>query len=296
MKIPANSITVCVSILLLTLQAVAQEDNNSDYGSGYVNFNLGESPAPIPSRQEVSLYGCNTEITTKRPNWNGEENLQWGVNNQVLTGVPYGYREKSGKRYYISKYYMASPPVFQTLKKNDTLPVNIGLVIPDNFSFFGEKPVQIVHLNYNILEPVYLSYVNVDYKYNDGINPSCDSLTVDLVPINIQCKDFRWINKYSTPAIRDALGASGIGRLRNEEKQNRVFLPSYVRDAEYLDCEITILDDILLEHEVFFATDQGLVKTLNLTDFYKYRFLQGEDIKLSCRVRLEPPAGCRKED
>ena len=90
-----------------------------------------------------------------------------------------------------------------------------------------------------------------------------------------------------------AKGASGIGRLRNEAGQNQVFLPSYDAEGEEcLDCTITILDDILLNHEVFFVTDDGWYKTISLTDFYK-KYGQGKSIGLACKPRFELPEGCK---
>ena len=125
---------------------------------------------------------------------------------------------------------------------------------------------------------------------------SCGDLGVDLIPLNIRCKDFLWRNKPSTGSIREAKGASGIGRLKNEKGQNQVFLPSYGPNGEdCLDCTITILDDILLNHEVFFATEDGFSKTISLTDFYKKN---GHEmpIPLACRPRFELPAGCKPND
>lgn len=279
-------------------QEIIVEEIETDNRSGYVNFNVGKNPQGFDDRQEVSLYGCNTEATTRIPIFNGQKNLEWDAKNQVLPGVPYGYREEGGKRYFVSKYYMPSPPVFKKNGKNDSTTVNIGLVIPDRFTFFGEKPVQIVNLDYEILEPVYLNFVDVSYDYKiDNATQSCAEMKVDLIPLNIQCKDFRWINKYSTPAIIDAKGASGIAQLRNDTLRNRVFLPSYKVEDEFLDCQITILDDIMLHHEVFFVNESGdLVKTINLTDFYKRNFGLKTKLNIACGVRYDLPAGCREND
>ncbi|WP_286756225.1 hypothetical protein [Roseivirga sp. UBA838] len=293
------SLLIALSLLLSSKCQNTGEDER-EHRFGYVNFNLGESPVSSPGRQELSLYGCNTEITTRGTIWNGQENLEWNTKNQVLENVPFGYREEDGRKYFISKYYMASPPVMELMTANageKAARANIGLVIPDQFTFFGEKPVQIVHLDYTILEPVYLNYVEVDYYFRPGKNEmSCGDLGVDLIPLNIRCKDFLWRNKPSTGSIQEAKGASGIGRLKNEKGQNQVFLPSYGPNGEdCLDCTITILDDILLNHEVFFATEDGFSKTISLTDFYKKN---GHEmpIPLACRPRFELPAGCKPND
>lgn len=288
---------ICVSLLFLSSQCAQPNEALVESDFGYVNFNLGEEPWPNAGRQELSLYGCNTEVTTKNVSWNDAVNLEWGTRNQVLGDIPYGYQRKDGREYFVSKYYMASPPVMELMKGSEgskNQKAIIGLVIPDQFTFFGEKPVQIVNLDYNILEPVYLNYVDVDYFYRvDESTMTCGDLGVDLIPLNIQCKDFAWRNKPSTEKIFDARGASGIGRLRNEEGQRQVFLPSYDTEGEdCLDCTITILDDILLKHEVFFATEDGFSKTISLRDFYK-KYGNEKSIGLVCRPRFELPEGCK---
>ena len=285
-----NNLLMAVPALLLgTGWAVAQEQPY-----GYVNFNLKPAPVYWAPQHELSLYGCQTEVTTREWYRDGQNNLVWGEDDQVLPEVPYGYQEDEfGNTYYVSKYYMASPPVFAYDGKDPNAPAVIGLVIPDRFTFFGQKPVQIVNLDYSILEPVYLSYVSANYGYDDGVHPSCDSLGLDLVPLNMACTDFPWLLKSATPTILDAKGASGIARLRNEPDQNRVFLAHTAPDSGYLDCDITILDDILLYHEVFFVTEEGLSKSLSLTDFYLNEAANGQQIQLACRTRSEPPAGCQ---
>lgn len=287
-----KQITLSTFILLLSLNTQAQGILPIETNGGYLNFNLLEVPDSSLDRQEVSLYGCNTSISTRQLVWDNKKNLVRGVKDQVFPQIPYGYREEAGKSYYISKYYIASPPVMP--KQKGYLPVDIGLVTPDNFTLFGEKPVQLVYLDYTILKPVYLNYVNANYGYDDGVHPTCDSLGLNLLPINIQCDDFDWKNKVETPIIFNAKGASGVARMLNEENQNRLFLPSKNAHTDYLNCTITILDDILLNHEVFFVKNDSLLKTISLTDYYTDSTMVGTDIQLSCRVRTELPAGCKK--
>lgn len=295
-----------IPLILLTLNCSAQKKEQKvkvKSGPAYVNFSLGKAPTANPGRQELSLYGCNTEVTTRDRYWNNQKDLQWNVSNQVMTGVPHGWQEtEEGEAYYVSKYYMASPPVFDTLNKGYSDQMEraiIGLVIPDQFTFFGERPVQKVHLDYEILEPVYLNFVGIDYDYvDDEGNPSASDLGVNLVPLNIQCKDFRWLNNGDTYSIMDAKGASGIARIKNEKGQRQVFLPSYKPNGEEcLDCEITILDDILMKYEVFFVDGEGaekrLVKSISLTDFYQ-AYGNQRKIRLFTRLRTELPAGCKE--
>ena len=289
-------LALCAGLFFVTTTACAQGNGSEvlSYENGYVNFNLAPEPILNAGRQELSLYGCNTQISTRDIEFNGATNLEWGKDNQIYPNVPYGWREDQRKRYFISKYYMASPPVQHLLDQgaqSDDQLVDIGLVIPDRFTFFGEKPVQIVHLNYSILQHVYLNFVDVDFDYKYGVNPSLNELGVDFVPINIQCPDFAWSDPKTGSKLEGAKGASGIGRLRSEDGTSKVFLPSYKPDSEFLDCQITILDDILLHFEVFFVTEHGLKKTMNLTEFHT-RFPEGK-IKLFARQRVDLPAGCR---
>ena len=119
---------------------------------------------------------------------------------------------------------------------------------------------------------------------------SVGSVKSDLVPFNIQCKDFKWIDKND---IMDAKGASGIGRIRNEDGQRQFFVPSYLPDSLCLDCEMTILDDILKDHEVYFAFGDSLSKKMNLTDFHENTPKKKVDLFCLTRENGLPP-GCKK--
>ena len=289
MTIKAINYLCAILLILCSTAAYAQRDTLQQYPGAYVNFNVRPSPISNPTPHEVSLYGCNTEITTTAT----IGDLQWNQDNQVLPGVPYGPQKDGGKNYFVSKYYMASTPVFNAPPSDTDVPVIIGLVIPDQFTFSGNRPVQIVNLNYSILEEVYLSYSNVDYYYSDGQEPSCADLGVDLIPLNLSCDDFGWSN---TELLPGAQGASGIAFIRNDTVKhlNRIFLPSNELGKEYLNCEVSILDDIMLHHEIFFETEEGRTKSLDLTAFYTTH-PKTEQIKLYCKARAieDIPAGCQ---
>ncbi len=65
---------LCISLVYLSTEAISQEviieELIEDSNTGYVNFNLGKYPGASPERQEVSLYGCNTEVSTRLPVFN----------------------------------------------------------------------------------------------------------------------------------------------------------------------------------------------------------------------------------
>lgn len=294
---------ICVPLLFLTLTCAAQDEAAKKLelvgGPGYVSYSLGKAPKNNEhNRQELSLYGCNQEVTTKTTFWNDSINLQWNTPNQLLQGVPFGWQKEGSNdtAYYISKYYQASPPVFPK-GFDGTQAVTIGLVIPDRFTFFGEAPVQKVFLDYEILEPVYLNMLHVNYDFVNKEGNTCGGLGANLIPLNIECKDFRWND---LNGIKGAKGASGIARIKNDSVKNRqVFLPSYQpKGEECLDCTLTILDDIMLHHDVLFIVDGKPTKTINMTDFYKahvYKKQKGDTSKidLSCTLRTTPPPGCQ---
>ena len=237
--------------------------------SAMINFNLGRSPVNNLPTQPVTLYGCNHTIV--------ESQLFWGSENQVLAHIPYGhFKSQSGKSYVVSKYYIASPEVTDPGKQT----VYIGLITPDRVIFHGKKPARIVNLDYRILHPVYLANVPVDFNYKYH-GKSCADQGVTLVPINTQCDNFLWRN--------GALGASGIGQL-SVHPASTAFLLTRKKNKDPLQCQVTLLDDVILDHEVFFATDNGKAKTIDLTRLYN----ESKPMRLICipRKPTDIPRGC----
>lgn len=259
--------------ILLLVAAVNAAD------SGIVNFNLGRSPIEDSPVQPVTLYGCNKVVNS---------NLFWNTDNQIVGHIPYGkYVSKSKKPYYVSKYYIASPPAFRKGEKSNSKKQQpyIGLVTPDSFTFHGEKPAQIVYFDYRILNPTYLTFVSVDYQHNNDKGETCEDLGVDLIPVNTTCADFPWRN--------GALGASGIGEIT--QKNNDIFLPLRKKGSLPLQCDVTILDDILLDFEIFFMSkNSGKTKTVSLTEYHK----RNKELKLLCfpRGKNNIPSGCCSSD
>lgn len=239
--------------------------------SGFVNFNVGSSPTDNESLQPVTLFGCNNTIF--------ETKVKWGNRNQVVGGIPYGPGvSKSGKEYFVSKYYVASPPAYRSMK--DKQDPYIGLVVPDRFVFQGERPAQIVNLDYKILKPTFLQDIPVDFNYSKDDIPSCNSQKVTSIPINTVCRDFPW--------NIGAEGASGIGQLTSDG--GTAFLPFLHKNKDPLKCDVTLLDDVLLNHEAYFFSNRKLTKTVNLTELYE----KSQVMKLICipRAPEDIPAGC----
>ncbi|KYG80356.1 hypothetical protein AWW67_09245 [Roseivirga seohaensis] len=260
--------------------------------TGYVNFSLGETTLPHEKTQSLSLFGCNTNITIDSKLWNGPKGFSWNKANQVLSGIPVGHQidPKTNKPYYVAKYYIASPPVFKAGGQNDPNTLyDIGIVTPDNFVFDGKKPVQMVYLDYNVLKPMFIKYIEVKF------DSSFDNLGVDFIPFMVECNDFPW---REANGISGAQGASGIGSLTKDSTNvARLFLPYYYpydtegsaptnSMEEYLDCEVTLLNDILFHYEVFFIVNGEKRTSINL------KTLQNEKISFHAEYREELSAGC----
>lgn len=246
-------------------------------GTGLVNFNLDKSPVANSPVQPVMIFGCNQTINT---------NLFWDTNNQIVGDIPYGHQQSDSKKnYFISKYYIASPPVYRhssNSKPSKQKPPYIGLVTPDNFTFTGEKPAQIVYFDYRVLKPTNLTFVEMDYHHKNENNQTCAKLGVDSIPVNTQCSDFPWRN--------GALGASGIGDITRES--SKVFLPLVGEKNKPLNCTVTILDDIMLDHDVYFLDkDNKTVRTQSLTEYHQ----KNEGMKMVCyeRAKTDIPINCR---
>lgn len=264
-----------VMMLLTAMHAVAQ----STQKQGWLNVNVGSSPTISDVPQPVSLYGCNNTVV--------ETQVYWDTQNQIIGAIPYGLRlSESGKEYVVSKYYIASPPAWRNkdqtesaAAKKDAQPF-IGLVTPDNFTFNGPKPAQIVDFDYRILMPTYLKNVPVDFNWSEDDILSCAEQGVTSIPINTVCPNFPW--------RIGAEGASGIGLLNTSG--STAFLPFLKPNSNPLQCTTTLLRDIMLDHEVFFATDEGLVDTIDLTQYHT----EQKAMRLVCIPRAEDdiPVGC----
>ena len=268
--------------------------------TGFINFNLGRSTFKHKTQQSLSLIGCNTNITLDSKLWKGsKKGLVWGKENQIVPGIPSGAQVDSitGETFYVSKYYMASPPVVSQHKSfaNDPSAVfDIGIVTPHRFTFEGDKPVQDVYMKYNILKPVHIEFFEVNY------DASFDELGVDFIPFNVQCNDFPWLD---TKSIKKAKGASGIGSVtKSKSSKSGFFLPYYYKTPKdtttktFLDCEVTLLNDVLYHYEVFFMIDGIKLDspTLNLKEYYE--LFGNIPITLCCEYREELPCGCQPNE
>ncbi len=274
MQPTTKRIALLLSLILLYSGAIAQNTYTAD-STGYVNFNLGNSTQAHSEYHSIALFGCNTILNVSSKFWNGPKGFKWNKANQILSGLPFGQQIDSLTQdtFYVSKYYIASPPVFKksphVLSDSNTV-YDIGIVTPDEFVFKGEKPVQRVYLDYNVLKPMYIKYIPVEF------DSSFDGTGVDFLPFKVECKDFPWLNAHG---LTNGLGASGIGALKRDSTDStELFLPYYyVKNStglpgpdstkKYLDCEVSILNDVLFHYEVSFVVNGVHRKSINLKDY-----------------------------
>ena len=262
---------------------------------GYVNFSLGKNTLANKKTHSITLFGCNTNVIAKGKNWNGPNSFQWETSNQVLSGIPYGDQIDSitGKTYYVSKYYIASPPVLkfdETGKMNSNTLYDIGLVTPHEFSYDGNAPVQMVYLDYNILKPMHVDYIAIKF------DTSFDSLKVGYVPFRVECDDLPWID---TKRIKNAKGGSGIGSLKKGDLHaEKLFLPYYFldksnNDRKYLNTKVTLLNDVLLNYKIKFIVGKDSLESINLKDFY-FNPNKTKSLRVIAVKRTDIPSGCVK--
>jgi hypothetical protein len=280
---------------LCVLQACNQkkEELQPDYPKkpGYVSFTLGGTTLPNNDAHTITLFGCNTALIKDSANWHGPKTFQWRKSNQVLSGVPFGVQTDTANNqdFYINKYYVASPPVFGKIKEDgkDSTLYDIGLVVPDQFIFDGESPVQNIFLDYNILEPSFIHYIPIDF------DASIDSLGVGYIPFKVECSNYPWID---TDRIKDGKGASGIGSLKQHTHSTQLFLPYLEEDGveTILNCDVTLLNDIMLYHEIKFIIDGTPQSQVDLKNYHKKYGKKPILIKAFRRPKDSIPSGCVK--
>ncbi|MGH1428838.1 MAG: hypothetical protein ACRBEE_12915, partial [Arenicella sp.] len=156
------------------------------------------------------------------------------------------------KAFFAARYYLASPPVPPQPKPGEK--TTIGLLKPDKFVFTTTPPEQKVVLDYTVLTPVYLQFVDIDYGTCNGV--------VNTIPVNTVCPYFPHVEGDLRPA-------SGIGVLENKDDASKIFLPSIDAKGEFpLQCDATILNDIQLHYKIRFKVGKSQTETLDLTNHF----------------------------
>ena len=275
---------------------------------GYVVFNLGDNTFKNYTNQTVMLFGCNTALTNTSPDWNALPDFQWNTPDQVLSGIPYGPQttilNNDTVNYHVNKYYIASPPVFpkDTIKWGKKF--DIGLVIPDQFTFDGQAPVQEVYLDYTPLIP------QLTYEISFIIDSSVVNSLITHIPFKVESINFPW---NETPRVKKGKGASGIGCFQLKEgndvfNSDKFFLPYTKNNGkdDILNMEVTLLNDIMLFYEFKFvvpdpedSTKVHEVSTINLKTYFesiKHHYDKNNDSITNENVKVRLTATRRHPD
>ena len=288
-----RKLTACFLFPFLFCSTTQGQNIAPPGNTGFINFNFGAATPSfhLGKYQKYSIFGCNTIISDSvmtQPPYNSKRRSP----NQVLSDVPCGWQvdNNTKERYYVSKYYIASPPLLK-IGKSDTL-YDLGIVTPDAFELIGDKPVQLVYMDYNVLKPLYIEYLPIEF---DSTFKNFETATV---PFQVECKGFSWLD---TNGLIGAKDASNIGYLKNNSiPKGQLFLPYYYKQGKsandsvkvYLDCQVTILNDILFHQEMFFNIGGTLFTSINLKD-YKDR---KQVLKFSREYKKELPCGCKEPE
>lgn len=250
-------------------------------------FTGSAPPAYQSLPQSVQLLACN----------NKQVNTDMAWNQETLQSVPYGWQNDGKRAFFISKYYVASPPLPKSFATG--VPLTLGVLSQDHFSLQEAGEVVPIFLDYTLLSPIKLAHVKVEYgnRY-DGV-AACSDYGINTIPINIRCPSFKYRGT-------NELGlGKGIAQLTRELKQGvltehgHLFIPLRIEsdptpDTPLAGCTVEILNDIILEHQVYFGTAANHISKIDLTSAYRRYITDKTPVTLYCRPRPEnqPAAGC----
>jgi len=255
--------------------------------SAYVNL-TGAAPSEYENKkQPLTIYACdNTEIHTE---------MKWKERN--IRKIPFGWHRKGDKDFFISKYYIASPPLPNSFSAGQ--PLTLGVLSVDHFSINKHDERVDVFMDYKRLKPIELGYLTVDYSANSHDSKSCIDKNINVIPINIRCPSFRY-----TKGNKTGLG-KGIAQLSRNVVNGRLshhgqlFIPLEIETKQALKgCTVEVLNDIILDHQIYFDTSDGPKTKINLTKAYHAYKDKNRAVNLFCRSREknQPPSGCRPVD
>lgn len=257
-----------------------------------VNFTGGAPNQYVDNKQPLSMYACN--------NTSIKHHIEWGKNNP--TNIPFGRQVKDGQRFFISKYYIASPPLPNKFVAKE--PLILGVLSEDHFTLHENKQRVEVYMDYELLEPIQLAFIPVDYNRQAQDAPSCIAQNIDKIPINIRCPEFKYTRQGEQATGQSHGLGKGIGQLARVMNkttgqlttEGKLFIPLDLTTKEALNnCTVEIVNDIILEHQVFFGTPDDHWQKIDLTQAYEVHQLTKEPVSLYCRARPanEPAAGCQ---
>ena len=250
-----------------------------------VNFS-GVAPTQYENdKQPLSIYACNN---TSIPH-----NIEWGKPN--LKKIPYGHQVKDGKEYFISKYYIASPPLPNNFDAGK--PRILGVLSEDHFALENIHEEKDIFMDYKLLKPIKLKFFPINFYSNPSDTPYCIEQNIYEIPVNIRCPEFKY-TEYGKKLTGHTKGlGKGIALLKRKKDaaSTELFIPFDLETEEVLkNCTMEIVNDIILEHQIYFGSPEKHHQKIDLTRAYETHKRTGKPVSLYCKARPEnePAAGC----
>ncbi|WP_395375946.1 hypothetical protein [Marinicella sp. W31] len=241
------------------------------------------------NKQPLEMYACNNTSIV--------HNIAWGEKNPKT--IPYGRQVKDGKEYFISKYYIASPPLPNKFVSKE--PLILGVLSKDHFTLDRADQNVDIFMDYQLLKPIHLAFLPVVYTRNESEAEYCLEKNIHKIPINIRCPEFNY-TQYGKEKTGKSIGlGKGIGQLKMKSQagelvaEGDLFIPIDKDTKKALEnCTVEIVNDIILDHQIYFGSAQNHHQKINLTQAYKAYKLNEEHVTLYCKARPEnePASGC----
>ena len=233
--------------------------------------------------QPLTMYACNnTQINLS---------MKWTEANSKT--IPYGPQSKDGKDFFISKYYIASPPLPNSFSPGK--PLILGVLYDDHFSLSESDTSRPdmkkrVFMDYTRLKPIKLGFIPVNYSVRENESENCIE-QINTIAINIHCPSFKLTKGGTGPGQ----GIGELSRMCPQHNKGQLFIPLDNKTMKPLEgCTVEIINDIRPEHLVYFGTADNHHEKLDLTQAYKNYKRNGKQVELYCRARRkdEPASGC----
>ena len=273
---------------------------NGAYAETAIIRFTGDAPSDyVNHKQPIEIFACNNytdSVTTP--------NQTVDFNKLTEVEVPFGRQDDFGSElsdeYYISQYYIASPPLPNNFDPGK--PRILGVLSSDHFSQETRGEIRTINMDYRLLKPIEAGFVKVDYSSGDDQILDCIEQGIDTIAINIRCPSFEY-TEYGTRKTGKKIGlGKGIAQLQRAKDQEGhltdkgdLLIPLNVESKQPLtDCTVEIVNDIIQHHQVFFGTADQHTAKIKLTEAYDDYHRRNQHLQLYCRARPadEPAAGC----
>ena len=257
----------------------------------------GEAPKIYQDhKQPLTMYACNDTTIS--------HSIEWGKNNPKT--IPFGPQNKGDEIFFISKYYIASPPLPNQFVAD--APLILGVLSEDHFTLNNANQKVDIFMDYQLLKAIQLGFIPVNYASNEAMMSGeanlsyCMKEQINKIPINIRCPEFNYTEygkKTTGKANGLGKGIAQLARVKNKvgglTTKGQLFIPLDVQTKEVLkECTVEILNDIILEHQIYFGTAEKYHEKIDLTQAYQTYKYSGEPVSLYCKARPnnEPAEGC----